>query len=1044
MPQNGLIFACDKWEIAMSGSFSPATGVHPLGADLITAWTPDASTVSEGFHILWSKGHIVISMLGSTIASANGSSGSVTLLGLRLYAMPSTASWLLKWTGIEVRVNGAVVNTLGASSLSSSFIAPSGVPLIGLPPVLASHAGAVETASSEPFSCWITPFDVTDATSVTVTGGFRFYQDGAWHSMPVAFPALPNPAPGVPMPSVSGANTSSVTIVVTGQAHSTFDGVTARVQSHDQNAAVHIVPSVPTGIHRMNGDFAAMIKRYGLPATLSHAEYTVNGSVSTADLTVTPERSAFLEIIRSAPGLIEDALIAVPCPVLLEGYRTDATAVCPNQAAGTQATWTGTWEHLAQSYPNVTGGSPIAGYLNHSSGDQKITFWNRVAHPLWSYALQREDWPIDGSPVSKVLYWDRIGEQWLTNPALPAAQQSKTRTTLLSEPLSVSPWGAWLDSFFAGERWLGISRYKQVPAAPPATVTAGETGWSFTGCAGAWSAGVLTLTPFAGSFSADYDLGQWADPWQFPHVCSEIWTAWSGSSEVYLIGTDGSEVLLSDVTGQWKLRPVGSTTKFAGSWAVDQGCGVVSDQGVDTGTSGISSATVSDAEKSMAFGLLPGFTARLLRFKFSGSTARTVQKPQFRWTTPAWLHAESRLSQIGLWASGPGVRVGQWDWSSSLVSPAVRTPGGVASTLDALCTRRALFEGRSPTTGLRTEILALWDSVELGLGASPTDAEVYASAVPASLSFWMAGGPDSVLVNAAAEVPPLLLFPQFRRGGYTCEVDMYAQEPRYVVSVAGSSPTQLGSPDWLSTTTSPSGWEVRQHLHPFTGSEADFRLRRGGTEFAHAIRPWRNLLWVGPAPSAGGSGLDHVIGPLGATNLVFVQDGAIQFRGTTYREAGPLDIVSTLGSGSAPRVFQDKYLRAWVSFESAGSIQVCFSDDNGLTWSTPTTMISNASHPRHFPGFDGSLFWTGFRYLGGASGPGHLIGRYQAEGDATPSAEFVLASASGPLVVRDDTFSIALGTDGASLWTLYCVLDGESGPSGWTSSDFGRTWTRVP
>jgi hypothetical protein len=173
----------------------------------------------------------------------------------------------------------------------------------------------------------------------------------------------------------------------------------------------------------------------------------------------------------------------------------------------------------------------------------------------------------------------------------------------------------------------------------------------------------------------------------------------------------------------------------------------------------------------------------------------------------------------------------------------------------------------------------------------------------------------------------------------------------------------------------------------------------------------------------------------------FVKNGDVRFRRSFY--ASPPFAwevqVTTGGSCAAPWAYILPWRRIVLQFERAGSIEVCYSDDDGETFTTPVPGISGATKPfGAVSPFDGTELQSAWVT---ASGKIQALRRY-AGAAAYETPFFFKDSAGVDLVFEDDTHSYFWGYEGASRLIGHFHIDGESATSTWWSGDDGETWTR--
>jgi len=1044
MPTNGLLFACDQIEYKLSATATSSgapPGVWPSG-DIYVTHADTSSSLVETVWILYTKQRIQIRLFGSLIANIIGTSGQVIFDDVRVYGLSASSAIRTEWSGWEAFVDGVSVASGGSGGMTSFNVTPGGVPIFGAPPFLRGSVPAYRIAILPGGLCseMGTITDESNTSSATFTGGYRVKIDGTWHEWPISFPTSTHLSAG---PTLGGSTTWNCTISLSGNASwtSSYSGggswVSTDIEWHQQGGEIGIIPDMDKSLQRMNADFALFAGRYGIPGTeFEVTTSTTTGSTSASD-TITDVHGAMIEVLTGATlGVLDEPLEEQTyCRIYSMDDVGTSHAYC---SGGTVAVDTDQTT-VEGNYPVLVTTLYQAGYLTHAT--QYIDDYNRIANPYWSYYLQRDDWEVDGTPYLPEDYWDWIGTQWLYHPALPTGQQRRTRNTLLTEPLLSSPWRGFLDSVYAENRWLGVNRFKETGVTWPTSVVALGTGWTLTNCTrSGTSTHTLTYSGSGGSYAADWDMGQLVDPYMHPHICNEIKVTFGGAdaslATAYLVGVDGSEVLLPD--GTWQTRPRGTSEKHAGSWAEDRGMGVVTDQGVDSGTTGISPATMGDVERSFAFSLLPGRTAQYVRVKVAGTSSCTVHI-EMRANQEPTILPEHRTSTTVLWANGPGVRVGSWEWWDTGGAawndpPNLQTHGYTPTAIDGLVNRRRIFEAQDKTTGLRTEIEGLWDMKELGLTGSPTDAQVFAAADYASMSFWKMrdGALGLYLVNAAAELPPIACLPALHDGEYAVKCWVWAQEPRYHVTPVALTKLvpSTGSPDWLGLGGSLAGWDIRAHSHALDNSETDYRLRNKSVELAGSVRPWHGQFWVFGG-DVGGEWPSNTPAPWGFYARTWVENGEIQ-HGFSYSLHPPMDVVVVVDAGEHPAISFAPNGHESLVYERDGTVYLRTSWDDGTTWSSETSMATGIT-PRVMHDAQGYAAIAWFEYDSGSSGPGLVKLKVKGPGDASYGTTISVG-----VSCEDTGFDFTAPPTREGAWVLVMMISGT--PTEYLSTDFGATW----
>lgn len=178
---------------------------------------------------------------------------------------------------------------------------------------------------------------------------------------------------------------------------------------------------------------------------------------------------------------------------------------------------------------------------------------------------------------------------------------------------------------------------------------------------------------------------------------------------------------------------------------------------------------------------------------------------------------------------------------------------------------------------------------------------------------------------------------------------------------------------------------------------------------------------------------------LGQYRRVYVKGGAVYFRESPVSTPSVLSAAVAVTAGTVdkrPTIGVNEHGRAFVLFERAGDAYLCYSDDDGQTWSTPTVAIAGGTHPINRFGIDGSHVVAA--YVGG-----NIQATVQHPGDPTASpATTIVNDLGAALSVEDDSFGIDQGHAGDASWILSVRILGEGTVSEWHSTD-AITWTRV-
>ena len=680
------------------------------------------------------------------------------------------------------------------------------------------------------------------------------------------------------------------------------------------SSSVMLLPCLPMAVNRVNAsDYAALIYRGGFPEvhhsgsnTCCHfTDPSATGCPDTTSVvtSIAPSLPAALDTVLNARHAIEDPLYqSVLAPYGYSATRQEVTTypntlydpgACPPITEGETGTpgivgcagpgEVSDYALVSVTFPDVqqrAANTDMLAYLDHT--DDIARYLNFTADPHWSYfywfppdlasgaAVTPTEWRVEGNRANPSDYWLPLRQQWLSNPSLPSGENRQTRNHLVTCPGKEGALGGFVSSvgFGTPTSWWGVNRFQVQDVTPPASLPLGSTsapGWACTNGTAAFGSDIV-LTPTGGHtvLTLEYDEGRFTEaPYFYPHLAGSLGLGWVGTNvasvSVYEVNQAGDAQLLTSTAGT-VARPTATDSKYAGSWGQNFGLDGVSDTGADLLASGVSSATLAGAETNVAFELLAGWTAAKLRFVITvvdPTQPVTIHYPTYYAASgPGVVVQETGQSAVLLYPNGPGLRWGQWkcdDGSGGLLAtPTVRTPGSKSTALDWLVWKRLLLEGISGSSGLTAEMASLYDSVE-GQGI----ADLASASVAAFIDAGNAAG-RGLLINTAAEVPPLAILPRLVRGSNLQETGpsfglnaySFAQERICLISAQNAAHLYAPSPRTQWTTASAttlSGWVITEHRHAVTNNEgATFLIGRVGQPDAATASPWHGytLVWA--------------------------------------------------------------------------------------------------------------------------------------------------------------------------------------------------------
>ena len=928
-------------------------------------------------------------------------------------------AWRVEWTAIKFYVQGSLVQTWTSGwneqSAVELFFQPSSILITGGPPHIEPFAsfgasgGLPETSS----------YDHSATGSCSVTGGWSFEPvgHGSLIERPVSLMPLAsvdqsgNPWTLGGSAYAAGSQSGSITVYAyyfqrdkrTIPPSSGAGDVFTEWEHY--KGAVRIFTVEERKLRRLSGSYRALLQRYGFPRTKSVTTVTESNidviggligdpyvvSTNSGEFELTPERTDMLRIVGAAEdSVFEDVLGFTPyAPVTVQhkkgqlSYTLNVTVV-PNPPFGdlilvTQGDGSGTevvYEAGYQCQDRIAN-PDLPAFLDHRHS--WVRAWNMLAHPFWSMAyhfptntatywrpvegidVKTFDWPED----DEVGYWMPVYSQWLTHPALPEGERRRTRNSIRTNLLQEAPFARWWKSAAFGSPLhpLGICRFAVESPAVPASLamsSASSSLWTSTDCI--LTHGASMSVAFSASPAViELDLGSWTGQHRmYPHLANEIEVAWNSSNvasiTVEFVGVDGSVVQLATAPGSY-LRPVGPATKFSGSWAKDHSADTaVADTGADIGANGISTATMSSPERSLAPQLLPGRGAQKLRFTItpvSTGSPVTISYPIFKKPT-----GKARVVPLDhqhtalVFERGPGLLLGtldSWDRTDNVDTGATPNLSIWARRIMDVFTyqklKNYLFLGKDADDLLDSRLAALYDSVE---GQARVDAAYDTMAIPIGIQ----DGIKWILHNSW-QIPPMAAFPHKRRDTITLELKSpleltnevydWAEENRYYPSPATISVDQFSPPDsWTALSPhSVDGWKILYDAHPVTNDEAnDFRVIYKGEDLS-TVSPWFGYLCIHDFDEAGGVAMASCL-QTGSLYAIVFGDGVRVVRLRPF-PAGQYDIPSLISENVASAGItlspDGKILVSYVG--SSDGTYLLQSGGNETLWESPVTIDPN-------------------------------------------------------------------------------------------------------
>lgn len=928
----------------------------PLESNLELGFRCTATAVDGDDDSFWRWECPAISLDTTYTGSGFLSSMSVgfVLHDVRLYVVDSENGpvYQLRIDSIDLMREGAIHSTISTESvITGAWLAPAGIPLLGVPPTISGGAGVNPTPSDVLFdsgtdggsTAEIHPAtngfldavtgeasDLEDVFAATTycpcaksgyhrtqtitggtargvqvdwvaTGGWRL-EAGIWHTPEVEVPA-----------SAWGGDEcgTSYPAEPTMEAGTTWD---AEVSGHyayseastfrnwsGSGAAICLLPNLAKSVQRMEPDvYKALVVRYGLPRAQSVAAWACHelgaGAAYGADTSFS---------FPSLTGVV-DNIPNLKMPAQHWAWYIN--------------TWASPHWHCFLWFPDDAAGGELTAF----------------------------DWPVNGERATCNEYWGRIGQQWIEHPSLPTPKRTKTRVDILTEPVR---WGSLTglikDTFVgnAATSWWGVSYFKTQTPLWAGSSTTDDTGWTITGATASHEEDSVVLTPTAEEVVVECDLT--VDHWN-RLAAGKILSAWSGegitSGRAYLVGADGRELLLAtESMSEAADRPRGKNRQFAGTWAQDYGAGFVEVIGEDQHKRGDSEGVASDADRLFQLQLPHAYGAEKMRWRFAveGTDEITLDYPVF-YPPEGDAMVLTETARFGpiLYEESPGFRWGNLSWwnesgPSFVHPPLVRELGTPPTALDWMSWRRVVYEARAYNDGINAEIAATWDPNELTVP----------SQLVAQTSWFMApigAHGTAVLQNFHACVPPQPCLPWFARNTDLSLTNTLAQEawshcvePRYYVEPEGFDMVSPGNSVWTEASSKEvEGWTIREHRNTTTGYElAEFSVRQRGRDWA-TTSPWHGAFASLRLHAQARGALD--VHPSDIQLKMWIdEDREVHFGMRTAKEGAAFSDVATGLTGNclaARWTLGDPAPFVWLLLADDTTLKLYQSKDFGETW----------------------------------------------------------------------------------------------------------------
>lgn len=719
--------------------------------------------------------------------------------------------------------------------------------------------------------------------------------------------------------------------------------------SESHGGYARAIPNLERSIVRLNNDYKALWRRFHFPEVRGSATRNcVNGAVTVntgGAVTVYNDLGVdFLELVTNATSNVEQCF---PANIYTQygmnknqaysktwSYNSGTVAcLCPPSSVPIPSCPPGTLqvitctiipytdpnttqsEGIDISFPSYVG--TLSTYQGHA--DMLCRYTGSWVNPHWALAYHKQNWDVDGSPADANLYWETIKEQYLYNASLPISP--RTRNSMIASPMYWDNGNQpFQDAFFNEFRWIGVSRFKTLSTTLPNSVTLSTTrtgSWSSTDCSFSIGASGITVSGFTKPTAIlSLDLCDYAtDPYLLLMKTHQAILSWNVANvsniDIALIGLDGVSNYIGNVAGTYDFN-VGIQNKYAGSWAIDNGAGLVSDTGTDSLPNGISSTVMSNPETVVGFELAKGRQYARLEFRITPTNMANsvlINFPTFNLehTHPMNYWENSKCLSM-LWHNRMVIRWGQQRWYDPILGfqnpPLVDGMGTASTIIDAMAFRYRILLGTGGTNlanTITTDLSSMYDTYE-GQSISVVD--------KFSCSFVLPKGQGQdirfALVNSFSELPPFACFPYKKRstqtwlptGSYAQVVYDWVQDGRYLISNESASAklqTDAGVDSGSALSPQEPGWYIWTFNPTLYNNEVDWKIVSGGKTFA-LVRPWHGWFCL--------------------------------LRATNCRTSMDIDFASNV------------HVSAFVL--TNGDVQIRLSD-NGLVWVTVNTLSINAS-----------------------------------------------------------------------------------------------------
>jgi len=835
MSSNGRIRFRDKIEIKIksAGSFTGTDYSHEAKASSLYA--VDVNNLLTGLSVYIKSVHTpTTNSWTATYRGPNEPFGGYTVSGstfkntlsmscvledIKAYATRFSKIKIVVGS-IKIYVDDVLSTTLAGFDITSDAMGPIWGPIFsGLVKVEGGATAQVTTSFIGPPTYG--SYDLTSSAVSTVSGGWRFMENGNWYSHDVILPDISNEAPkcgkslGPPPPAPQftictpfdihltncvisnntwGNHINSVHSIHKSAYSTSSSGFGDHSEEERIGGSIHFIPKLARDLARINKDFGASIFRWATPRCQSNSSREIalihlggggnkNGSTVTNKISnIVQHSSARAEEVFNDKSAIESMLDVIPYSLItVSHFKYVNSEDYDGSGNGHQdrdvEVFSFEYPYTVETYHEGT-----APYMHH---DNKIArYWNTVANPWWSYGYVSGKWNLYGSPTNWADYWGPSREQYLA--------EAKKRNSVITDTLEASAHTPFLDAFNSngekdvdgnpvGLRWVGMCRWINQTITPPTSVALDETSstlWSVKDSLGSitFNHTNMVISSTVSELEVTLVVNTFdIPPYMYPSICDRIFLNWSPTNvsyiKVYSVGRGGHEELykwnISDTATERNhiyYHPKVADNKYAGSWATDNGSGIADDLGTDSLGSGISSLTMSGSDTAENFMLTGDRTQTKIKFLIGfTSTASTVtlNYPTFykcvNTKRQVW---ENGSAVATIFNDGPGVRLGNnlYYYGGINIPPLVNGIPYKSTVIDWLMDRRCLLESVHPYTGGAVDL-----TTELTQLYDTFEVQSIASVDGNTISSLLPVADNNpkwvcALTNGASEIPPWSAF----------------------------------------------------------------------------------------------------------------------------------------------------------------------------------------------------------------------------------------------------------------------------------------------